>query len=161
MKRHPHFREDAYSPWHPAGNMKPARPGWYECVGWRFNGFLHLKWTGREWLYFGPKHTDPQFPQFGQHPTDAWRGITAEAVKRSTIRRAHLLDVAGQRFGLLTAIALEYTTAKCGAHWLCQCDCGSKRVLKLGWLTSGNTASCGCRQHAAKSVATKRPWSRP
>lgn len=30
------------------------------------------------------------------------------------------------------------------SHWLCQCDCGNKRVVKGVLLTSGGVKSCGC-----------------
>jgi hypothetical protein len=161
MKRSPHFKEASYSPWFPSRSINPARPGWYECVGWRFNGFLHLHWTGSVWEYFGPKHKDKAFPQFGRHRTDQWRGLTEEAIAKIERRRFGVQnDMTGQRFGILTVARAEYTTSHGGTHWRCVCDCGNVRVLKGGWLVGGNTGSCGCRQSVKGSIAMKRPWDK-
>lgn len=52
-------------------------------------------------------------------------------------------DITGQKFGKLTVLRVSgkigyYTT------WECQCECGNKVILKVSYLTSGDTKSCGC-----------------
>ena len=48
------------------------------------------------------------------------------------------IDLTGQRFGRLAAIAYV------GRSWLCKCDCGSETVILTSSLRSGRTQSCGC-----------------
>lgn len=50
------------------------------------------------------------------------------------------VDLAGQRFAMLTAIEPAGTQGS----WRCQCDCGSKTVVRSWSLTSAKTQSCGC-----------------
>ena len=64
-------------------------------------------------------------------------------------------DIAGQRFGKLTA--LRPTTEKRGHNikWLCQCDCGNWVSVIVHDLTTGNTSSCGCiRSKGQQKIAT-------
>ena len=56
------------------------------------------------------------------------------------------LDLAGQRFGLLTA---ERVVQHKGLRaWSCRCDCGGTTIATAGKLRIGNTRSCGCRSRA-------------
>lgn len=50
-----------------------------------------------------------------------------------------LIDLTGQRFGKLIALSYDKKEQK----WLCQCDCGNKKLIKSGNLR-GSTNSCGC-----------------
>jgi hypothetical protein len=51
-----------------------------------------------------------------------------------------LIDLSGQRFGMLTAI--ERTTKQGRVAWRCHCDCGQDTVVIAGNL--GRQKSCGC-----------------
>lgn len=53
------------------------------------------------------------------------------------------LNLLGQRYGRLTVIA-EAPSQKGSGAWLCECDCGNKKIVLTGALRSGNTQSCGC-----------------
>ena len=68
-----------------------------------------------------------------------------------------ITNLAGQRFGLLTAIA--YRRDKKGRlTWLCQCDCGGSKEVRPGNLNAGAVKSCGClgrRPMVAIERATK------
>ena len=55
-----------------------------------------------------------------------------------------IVDITGQRFDMLTVVEFVGLT-KHKAEWLCQCDCGSTKVMKGVDLRSGNSGSCGCR----------------
>jgi len=55
-------------------------------------------------------------------------------------------DISGKRFGRLLAIKIDYVDRVNGAYWLCKCDCGNEKTIRLTNLTSGNTISCGCKQ---------------
>lgn len=60
------------------------------------------------------------------------------------------MDVAGKRFGLLTAIRPTEKRGSNGAIiWECFCDCGNTTYVPIGQLTRGHTLSCGCR-HKSK-----------
>lgn len=54
-----------------------------------------------------------------------------------------LIDLTGQKFGRLTVIERAENSQKHTA-WLCECDCGQKRVVQSDHLKSGHTKSCGC-----------------
>lgn len=53
-------------------------------------------------------------------------------------------DLTGQRFGRLTVIEFAGQGKKGASKWLCQCDCGGKKVVNRCDLQSGGTKSCGC-----------------
>ncbi len=56
----------------------------------------------------------------------------------------HMVDLTGQRFGRLIAIA-PVGKAKNGNYlWDCACDCGAHTVVTSSGLRSGATVSCGC-----------------
>lgn len=55
------------------------------------------------------------------------------------------IDLTGQKFGRLTALAV---VGKRGGKrvWLCRCDCGTESRVAVNHLRSGASQSCGCRQ---------------
>jgi hypothetical protein len=53
------------------------------------------------------------------------------------------IDLTGMRFGRLTVI--EQAENKGNARrWLCRCDCGGVRTVRIQALRAGATRSCGC-----------------
>jgi hypothetical protein len=69
-------------------------------------------------------------------------------------------DVAGQRFGQLTAIRDAGRLRK-EVAWLCHCDCGGSSIVPGYKLRSGATQSCGCRKgswrHGYGKPLTRHP----
>lgn len=54
-------------------------------------------------------------------------------------------DIAGQKFGRLTALyRLHNTNTKGRTYWLCVCDCGNLKEVRRDGLLSGRSNSCGC-----------------
>lgn len=53
-------------------------------------------------------------------------------------------NVAGQRFGILTAVELVGKNKNNQSLWRCVCDCGKGTVVKTTDLLQGHTKSCGC-----------------
>lgn len=53
-----------------------------------------------------------------------------------------IVDITGQRFGRLTAIS-KVGSSRGNSLWLCKCDCGNEKVVRLPNLKNG-TKSCGC-----------------
>lgn len=54
------------------------------------------------------------------------------------------IDLTGQRFGMLKVLEKAESSPKGGRRWLCQCDCGGKKVVLSSNLRRGTTKSCGC-----------------
>ena len=63
-----------------------------------------------------------------------------------------LLDIAGHKFGLLTAERISRRDPR--VFWLCNCDCGAKIEVQSNNLRSGNTSSCGC----TRSAVSRKLW---
>lgn len=53
-------------------------------------------------------------------------------------------DITGQRFGRLVVIAFVDVATNKQSRWLCECDCGTRKVIRSTSLMKGNTSSCGC-----------------
>ena len=56
-------------------------------------------------------------------------------------------DIAGQKFGKLTAIEVVGKTKNGAYKWLCRCDCGNETIVESKSLKNGHTKSCGCIVH--------------
>jgi hypothetical protein len=58
------------------------------------------------------------------------------------------VDLTNQIFGKLLVIKRteipENSKYKYNSYWLCQCECGNKKIVTAHSLKSGNTKSCGC-----------------
>ena len=57
------------------------------------------------------------------------------------------IDLTGKRFGRLQVIKLDHKEERNGQYrimWLCQCDCGNKKLVNGAYLRNGKTTSCGC-----------------
>ena len=74
-----------------------------------------------------------------------------------------LIDLTGRRFGRLTVIKRAETTHK-AVYWLCQCDCGNKKVVRGSLLTTTDkrkkVRSCTCllkeRAASKQSILTEK-----
>lgn len=51
----------------------------------------------------------------------------------------------GERFGMLTVIGQAPSTEKGQRRWICQCDCGTQKIVWGSNLRRGTTVSCGCK----------------
>ena len=65
-------------------------------------------------------------------------------------------NLAGLKFGRLTAIKPANNTEQGRAQWLCRCDCGGEKIAQAAYLNRGDTRSCGClaleqKRNAAQS----------
>jgi hypothetical protein len=68
-----------------------------------------------------------------------------------------LADLTGSKFGKLTAI--EYANGK----WLCECECGTRKLVFPGNLKRGLTKSCGCSANElrkSKSSGREPIWTK-
>lgn len=88
-------------------------------------------------------------------------------IESATVNRTYK-DIAGQKFGRLTALAIAGIKWG-GANWLCQCDCGKQTTVTLGYLQRGVIRSCGCykrdeakdrmTKHGGKGTREYRAWA--
>lgn len=62
-------------------------------------------------------------------------------------------DLKGKRFGRWTVIE---RIGKLPVRWLCECDCGRKRVVHAHSLISGKSESCGCK--AVETMMSRRKY---
>lgn len=61
-----------------------------------------------------------------------------------------MINMTGQRFGRLTVLRREGTTAHGAVRWVCLCECGATSRVGSGELRCGNTRSCGCLQSESR-----------
>ncbi len=55
-----------------------------------------------------------------------------------------VMDLTGRRFGRLIAIRFARRDERRVSWWLCLCDCGREKVVRMDFLRNGTTHSCGC-----------------
>lgn len=55
-------------------------------------------------------------------------------------------DLTGLRFGKLVVVERAENDRSGNRMWLCQCDCGNRKVIGGRHLSSGASKSCGCEQ---------------
>lgn len=56
-------------------------------------------------------------------------------------------NLAGQRFGRLTAVKPAGKNKQGRILWLCRCDCGNGHIVSSDCLLRGFSKSCGCLNH--------------
>ena len=61
-----------------------------------------------------------------------------------------LINLIGQTFGTLTVMSKARRNKYGHLYWLCECSCGKTTEVIGHTLRSGETKSCGCRQHSLK-----------
>ncbi len=64
------------------------------------------------------------------------------------MRQYKSIDRTGQVFGHLTVIHLvpPIPGKKDNKKWLCICECGVEKIIRVNHLVSGDTISCGCKK---------------
>lgn len=60
------------------------------------------------------------------------------------------IDETGNRYGRLMVVCRAGSTKGGIARWLCQCDCGGKKVVIGSKLRRGETRSCGCLEQETR-----------
>lgn len=70
-------------------------------------------------------------------------------------------DLTNREFGQWTVKSLDHIHPKQGYFWLCECSCGTRKVLLANSLLQDNTHSCGCaKAELCRIAATKHGRSR-
>jgi hypothetical protein len=65
-------------------------------------------------------------------------------------KRIYVKDAIGKKFGKLLILS-ESNLLNGKSTVLCLCDCGNKKVIRLGNIIKGDTVSCGCYARSNKS----------
>ena len=68
-----------------------------------------------------------------------------------------LIDLTGQVFGRLTVV--DFVPNKKPIHWVCLCECGTKKIVSAANLKSGGTKSCGCYNREISSSSKLKDLS--
>lgn len=67
------------------------------------------------------------------------------------------INLVGQRFGQLVAVAIEAASpGDKHARFLCRCDCGETAILRGSHLRSGRAVSCGCAGYRRDADAHRK-----
>jgi hypothetical protein len=66
-------------------------------------------------------------------------------------------NLAGKKFGKLTAIESVRVPEKRDRGWMCVCECGNKCFVSTSSLLR-TTRSCGCWKHGMKGTPTWESW---
>lgn len=73
---------------------------------------------------------------------------------RST-RPARVRNLATKRFGRIIAIEILERRGS-SYYWICECDCGRRKVIRGSHLASGRTKSCGCLNRELVATRSKK-----
>lgn len=68
-------------------------------------------------------------------------------------------DVTGYKFHRLTTLLFDHNDGK-HTYWLCQCDCGNKKVIRIDSIKSGKIKSCGCLPNRTKEDLSRKQFNR-
>lgn len=76
---------------------------------------------------------------------------------------SNTIDLTGKKFGKLTVIKRDGSTADHKAKWLCECECGNETSVSGCQLRNGKTTSCGCARrgnvvHGMSKTPTYKTW---
>lgn len=78
-------------------------------------------------------------------------GLQPQPINRGGNMGRLFLEISGQRFGHLVAIARAEKY-----RWICACDCGRQCSIMQRSLASGHTKSCGCMTKEMQRAARYR-----
>ncbi len=70
-----------------------------------------------------------------------------------------LKDLMGQKFGKWTVIERHINPDSRKAEWLCECECGNRKVVGGEFLRNGNSTSCGCNKQPNLAGKKFGEWS--
>lgn len=57
-----------------------------------------------------------------------------------------MVDITNKKYNHLKVIKLDHRDDKGILYWLCECDCGNRKVVNGNSLKNGNIKACGCLQ---------------
>lgn len=98
----------------------------------------------------GFKHPDTWIADEARQRLERLHAVLAAAYpvplprRRTGAKRGAVIAVPGQRYGHYALIERRPNCGHKQQRWLCRCDCGTERVVRLAHLRHGRIISCGC-----------------
>ena len=129
---------------------------WGRLTAVRLVRYEDVEGTGKRravWLFHCDCGTEKEIPatQVKHGGTRSCGCKTKEHM--ATLRKQ---DIAGERFGRLTAIRpTDQRDSNGGVIWELQCDCGNVAYKTVNILKSGRVFSCGCKYRETRSETIK------
>ena len=86
-----------------------------------------------------------------------WSGVrSCGCLKREHIKSLRRQDIAGQKYGRLTAInSIERHDVSGSIIWECRCECGNTVFYSVNRLKQGRTKSCGCLSAESRGASSE------
>jgi hypothetical protein len=60
-------------------------------------------------------------------------------------------DITGNKYGLWTALSRDFSDTR-GSYWVCKCECGNIKSIRLSSLEEGGSESCALRECKSKVI---------
>lgn len=74
--------------------------------------------------------------------------VSCGCYSREEKSQRQLIDITGQRFGLLTVLSKSDYQGGDGVYWNVRCDCGNEKVVSGHAIRRGDIISCGCSKRS-------------
>lgn len=84
------------------------------------------------------------------------RGDSLKSGNTSSCKKCYLKENIGDTYGRLTIIEYSHHDKNKNAHYVCRCQCGTVKTVRLGKLKDGTTQSCGCYAKEVRIEVGKR-----
>ena len=89
--------------------------------------------------------------------TDLKRGHTKSCGCLQIEAAKTIRNIAGEKFGRLTAVEFAGSYKNGGSLWLCECECGARKIIALSAISQALTQSCGCLHKEIMKSSNKGP----
>lgn len=60
------------------------------------------------------------------------------------MKKTRYENLTGCKYGKLTVMGLDHIGKNGHAYWLCQCECGNRKIVRASHLKDGHVKTCGC-----------------
>lgn len=84
------------------------------------------------------------------------RVVSCGCYSRDEKSQRQLIDITGQRFGLLTVLSKSDYQGGDGVYWNVRCDCGTEKVVSGHAMRRGEIISCGCSKRSNGEMTIER-----
>lgn len=64
-------------------------------------------------------------------------------------------EMVGKKFGRWVVLNQVFRPGRTGTLWLCRCECGTEKTVKVMELKKGNSTSCGCYREEIRNTLHK------
>lgn len=91
------------------------------------------------------------------HLTSKNRPIKSCGCLKGTKCSTNMIDMTGEKYGLLTVLNRVEERAKKGRHvkWICSCECGNTTIVDASDLRKHHIISCGCKRLSSGEIKVR------